>query len=219
MKPSLTPASTRPPVPAVKPQAREGVAVGGSIRSTRRLKGLKLREMGERIGCSESMLSKIENSRVSPSLSMLGKIASCLDVSVADLFSPGELQQVVARAGSRPTLSLHGRGSSVERLVPPDGDHMLESNLHTLAPGAGSRGQLSHVGEEVGYVIEGEFELTVGTEVFRLAAGDSFSFRSEAPHGYRNPGRRVTRVLWASTPSRSGLAAAPVASPPRKRKA
>jgi quercetin dioxygenase-like cupin family protein/DNA-binding Xre family transcriptional regulator len=179
------------------------VAVGGSIRSTRKLKGLKLREIADKIGCSESLLSKIETGRIQPSLSVLGEIAKCLQVSVSALFSPGELQQVVSRVGSRPVLALHGPGCTVERLVPPTGDHLLESNLHTLMPGAGTRATLSHEGEEVGYVIEGEFELTVDNEVFTLAAGDSFTFRSEAKHAYRNPGKRVARVLWASTPSRS----------------
>lgn len=188
--------------------AQTSVAVGGSIRSTRKLKGLKLREMADKIGCSESLLSKIENGRISPSLTVLGKIARSLQVSVAALFSPGDLQQVVSRAGTRTVMPLHGPGSSVERLVPPTGDHLLESNLHTLSPGAGSSGTLSHEGEEVGYVMEGEFELTVGQEVFTLKAGDSFTFRSEAKHAYRNPGQSVARILWASTPSRSSAPSA-----------
>ncbi|MDB5880370.1 MAG: hypothetical protein JWP43_248 [Ramlibacter sp.] len=188
------------------------VAVGGSIRSTRKLKGLKLREMACQIGCSESLLSKIENGRISPSLAILGKIAKSLQVSVGALFSPDESQNIVSRAGLRPVLSLHGTGSCVERLVPPDGDHLLEGNLHTLQPGAGSRGVLSHEGEEVGYVIEGEFELAVGHQVFKLGAGDSFMFRSQAQHAYRNPGKAVTRIIWVSTPSRSS-AKQPVGKP------
>ena len=189
-------------VPSLE-RIQTSVAVGGSIRSTRKLKGLTLREMADQIGCSESLLSKIENGRINPSLPALGEIARCLQVSVGALFSPGDLQQVVSRAGSRPVTPLHGPGSSIERLVPPTGEHLLESNLHTLMPGAGSASALSHVGEEVGYVIEGEFELIVGQETFTLNAGDSFTFRSEAKHSYRNPGKKVARILWASTPSRS----------------
>ncbi|MDB5874113.1 MAG: transcriptional regulator [Ramlibacter sp.] len=200
--PRLSPPSDRRPRrPADVSQ--DPVAVGGSIRGTRKLKGLKLREMADQIGCSESLLSKIENGRISPSLAVLGKIAKCLQISVAELFSPDESQKIVFQAGSRQVLSLHGAGSSVERLVPPDGDHLLEGNLHTLQPGAGSRAMLSHEGEEVGYVIEGEFELTVGQQVFTLGAGDSFTFRSEARHAYRNPGKVAARIIWVSTPSRS----------------
>ncbi len=186
----------------------DAAVLGGTIRSTRKLKGLNLRSMADRIGCSESLLSKVENGRITPSLATLGRIAQSLDVAVGTLFSPAGLQQVVARAGNRPSLALHGTGSAVERLVPPGRAHLLESNLHTLQPGAGSGGELSHEGEEVGYVIEGTFELTVGHEVFVLNAGDSFNFRSEASHAYRNPGTAVARVVWASTPSRSAATGA-----------
>jgi transcriptional regulator with XRE-family HTH domain len=151
--------------------------VGSSIRSLRKLKGLRLRDLAAHIGCSESLLSKIETGSTTPSLPVLARIAESLQVSVG-------------------------------ALVPPGRSHLLEANLHTLAPGAGSRGTLSHVGEEVGYVLEGRFELRVGDAVFQLRAGDSFTFRSEDPHSYRNPGRTTTRVLWASTPSRSATVAA-----------
>jgi transcriptional regulator with XRE-family HTH domain len=167
------------------------------------LKGLKLREIAEKIGCSESLLSKIETGRVSPSLAVLGKIAQCLEVSMGTLFSPGNQDQVVTRAGQRQILCIHGPGTSVERLISPGGDDLLESNLHTLEPGCGSGSALSHIGKEVGYVLEGEFELKVGPETFLLQAGDSFTFRSEAAHSFRNPGKLLTRILWASTPSRS----------------
>ena len=192
-------------LPASSPAGSSGAvsaSVAGSIRSTRKLKGLKLRDMAERIGCSESLLSKIENERISPSLTMLGKIAGSLGVNVADLFSPVALQQVVSREGSRVSMQLHGEGSTVERLVPMDGEHLLEGNLHVLDPGGGSKSSLSHEGEEVGYVVSGELELCIGHEVFRLAAGDSFNFRSEAAHSFRNCGKTVTRIVWVSTPSR-----------------
>lgn len=183
-------------------EAPDAAALGASIRSTRLLKGLTLRDMALQIGCSESLLSKIENARVSPTIAVLGKIAQSLQVPVAALFSPIDHRHIVSRAGERAVMTLHGAGSKVERLVRPDGGHLLEGNLHTLAPGAGSRGSLRHVGEEVGYVIAGKFELTVGHEVFLLGAGDSFNFRSEIDHSFRNPGAVPARILWVSTPSR-----------------
>jgi transcriptional regulator with XRE-family HTH domain len=199
-QPTLTSA---PPAGTVDP-----VALGGTIRSTRKLKGLRLRQIADQVGCSESLLSKIENGHVSPSLAVLGKIARTLQLAVADLFFPIDLRQAVSRTGMRQTVTLHGAGSSVERLVPVDGAHLLEGNLHILAPGAGSRGTLSHEGEEVGYVVAGQFELTLGHEIITLEAGDSFNFRSVIEHAYRNPGQEVTRVIWVSTPSRGGSAGA-----------
>jgi quercetin dioxygenase-like cupin family protein len=70
-----------------------------------------------------------------------------------------------------------------------------------VEPGGGSEGAIEHQGEDVGYVLEGEFELIVAGKTYKLQQGDSFFFRSNLPHGYRNPGRKQTRVVWVNTPS------------------
>jgi uncharacterized cupin superfamily protein len=77
---------------------------------------------------------------------------------------------------------------------------LLQGDIHVIEPQASSDEQISHVGEELGYVIEGELELTLGDTVYMLQPGDSFYFPSTLPHSYRNPGKRVTRVLWINTP-------------------
>ena len=59
---------------------------------------------------------------------------------------------------------------------------------------------LVHSGEEIGYVLEGEIELTVDGHKYRAKMGDSFHFRSELPHGYRNVGPTPARILWINTP-------------------
>ena len=88
----------------------------------------------------------------------------------------------------------------MERLIPYDASHLLQGNIHIVSPGGGSEGALSHDGEEVGFVIEGTLELTVGGETYLLQAEDSFSFRSRLPHSYRNPGTVRTRVIFINTP-------------------
>lgn len=180
----------------------DGSAVAGSIRSTRLLKSLTLKELADRAGCSESVLSKIENVRISPSLPMLQRIARALDVTVSALVSVMDRLNVVARAGNRDSVAVDRAGSRVERLIPANGEHMLEGHLHILMPGGGSERTIAHAGEEVGFVVEGKFELTVGRETHVLKAGDSFNFRSEIAHSYRNPGRTRAQVVWVSTPSR-----------------
>jgi transcriptional regulator with XRE-family HTH domain len=185
----------------LEPEADRAV-VGSSIRSTRLLRSLTLRDLADRANCSESLISKIENDRTSPSLSTLQRIARALDVTIASLVSPIDRLRVVSPAGQREVVPIDGLGSRVERLVPADAEHMLEAHLHVLQPGGGSEGAIVHHGEEVGYVVEGRLELTVGAETFQLKAGDSFNFRSEIAHSYRNPGRGPARIVWVSTPSR-----------------
>lgn len=148
------------------------------------------------------MVSKIENGKTTPSLGLPHKIAQSFDTTVPALLSPRDDSHIVSRAGERIRIQIDRFGSHVERLVAADGKHTLEGHLHILAPGGGSEGVVAHEGEEVGYVVAGELQLTVGHEVFLLREGDSFSFRSEIEHHYKNTGKKTARVVRVSTRGR-----------------
>lgn len=179
-------------------------ALGERLRRIRRRAGRSLKEVAGQAGCSESLLSKVETGRANPSLSMLHRIVATLDTSMANLFvDGGSNERVVYRHGERPRIHLDSGESAeiaLERLIPDDGDHLLQANVHVIAPGAGSRGPITHEGEEFGYVLTGELELTVGGRTHVVSAGDCFVFRSEVPHAYRNAGDATARVLWVNTP-------------------
>ena len=51
-----------------------------------------------------------------------------------------------------------------------------------------------------GYILSGSFELWVGERHFQLGEGDSFSFSSQEPHRYGNPGEVDAVVIWVITP-------------------
>ena len=71
----------------------------------------------------------------------------------------------------------------------------------TFAPGASSgESPYAHEGEEAGLVVAGKLELWIDGISILLDTGDSFSFPSNRPHRYRNPGRATTVVVWAMTP-------------------
>ncbi len=178
--------------------------LGATLRYHRKLRGLTLQELAQAARCSESMVSKIETSSVNPSLTMLSRLAAALDINVSVFFEGGSEGEVVMRAGTRPRLDTdalrRGDGVTLERLVPYAAGCLLQANLHIVAPGGRSDGLISHVGEEMGYLISGQLELEVDGERHLLAPGDSFYFPSEKPHGYRNPGPGEARVLWVNTP-------------------
>ena len=182
--------------------------IGRNLRHARLVAGLTLRELSERVGCSESLLSKIENERAVPSLQMLHRVVKSLDTSIGLLFTdPAATSRIVMRAGERPMLKTsHPQrrgddvGVSIEWLVPYPEGKLLSGSIHKIEPGGGSQGAIAHKGEEVGYVLKGIFELKVAEQLHQLAPGDSFFFASELPHSYRNPGTSETWVLWINTP-------------------
>lgn len=194
------------PVPAApSPAPAAAPAIGARLRHARLVKGLLLKELAERVGVSISLISKYENDKLLPPLTVLHALVSELETNIGALFEPDwSPGGHVARAGQRPRITAGGDGGhegvTLERLVSNGQGHLLQANIHIVAPGGGSMGPMRHEGDEMGYVLEGRLELCIGESVYELLPGDSFSFPSTLPHTYRNPGAEVARVLWVNTP-------------------
>jgi transcriptional regulator with XRE-family HTH domain len=180
--------------------------IGAHLKRARRLKSMRLKDVADACGVSVSFISKIENNRAVPSLSTLHLMAKVLGTSVSALFSIEEgVRKVVHRPADRPVAGkvqnmVEWDGIEAEIIVPYASGRMLEGFVFVMEPGGHSGGVLRHEGEECGYVIEGELELTVGKDKYRLMRGDSFFFHSDVPHAYRNPGKTTARVIWINTP-------------------
>jgi transcriptional regulator with XRE-family HTH domain len=183
------------------------IAMGTRLRHARLTKGLSLRELALEVGCTEGFLSKVENERARPSLSMLHRLVLKLKINIAQLFSENhsDLGPVsIMRNGERATIKTDtprkGRGIVLERLVSNAIATLIEANIHHVAPKGSSNGMIQHEGEEMGFVLRGKLELIVDNVAYLLKEGDAFFFKSSLPHGYRNPGDAETEVIWVNTP-------------------
>jgi transcriptional regulator with XRE-family HTH domain len=185
--------------------ASDDLQLGARVKHARLLAGIRMKDLAARVGCTESMVSKIESGRVVPSLPMLRRLVEALDRDLSSFFgsdinAPG----LVLRAGQRPvalTDSLRvGHGVSYERLVPLAAGNLLECNIHVVQPQGDKQDPITHQGETIGYVIEGQIELTIDTTTYMLTVGDSFFFKNHLTNSYRNPGPSVARVIWVNTP-------------------
>ena len=181
------------------------IRVGLKMKHTRLLKGLTLKQLAGLAGCSESVLSRIENGNANPSIKMMHRVALALGMPVSGLFQEnGDPSGVVMRQGERPMIGTdqvrRGKESRLEALIPSGRGNLLSGYINDIEPGGGSEGILQHEGEEFGYVLDGEIELTVDNRSYQLRPGDSFYFRSERPHSYINNRKKLARVLWVNTP-------------------
>ncbi|WP_245641575.1 cupin domain-containing protein [Paraburkholderia bannensis] len=180
-------------------------SLGVRLKHARMVHQLTLKALAEQAGCSESLLSKVESGRATPSLATLHRLALALSTNIAALVSgPDVNTSAIQRANERPSVSFPTAGKrgsiKLERVVVPAPGQLLQGDIHVIEPHTSSDEQISHLGEELGYVIEGELELTLDQERHLLQPGDSFYFPSNVPHSYRNPGKVVTRVFWVNTP-------------------
>lgn len=188
----------------IAPPSETGLCVGKKLRQARRVKGLRLKQLAEAVGCSESLLSKIENDKARPSLQMLHNIVSHLGITIGSLFSePDAHGGIVKRPGERAIIRMNSPvadGVRLECLIPEGGGKTIYGSIHIVEPGGGSSGAISHEGEEVGFVLEGILELTVQDKSYLVEEGDSFFFESHLPHSYRNPGDVTAKVIWMNSP-------------------
>jgi transcriptional regulator with XRE-family HTH domain len=186
--------------------ADEGLpAVGPRVRYLRRLQRLRLKDLAAAAGCSESLLSRIENSLLVPSLTTLHRLCKALNVNVAALLDPKE-EEICTIYGpnDRPRYTRkaaeEGDGSTAEILTPFAQHRQLEGLLLEMPAKGPMCGPFQHAGEEVGYVLTGELELVVEGEQYRVPTGHSFFFLSDRIHSYRASGDENCRVVWINTP-------------------
>jgi quercetin dioxygenase-like cupin family protein len=136
---------------------------------------------------------------------MLSKIVTALDRDLASFFGLEiDEHKLVQTADERVRVEgdalRGGKGVTYERLVPLAAGNLLEANIHNVEPGGEKIDQITHQGEAVGYLIEGEVELFIDGAAYRMKAGDSFFFKAYLTNGCRNIGKAVARIVWVNTP-------------------
>jgi transcriptional regulator with XRE-family HTH domain len=179
--------------------------LGMRLKLARQIRGLTLKAVSEAAHCSDSLLSKIENGKASPSLPMLHRLVEVLETNIGWMFEEADGEEgIIFRAGTRPLIALdplrRGDGVTLERVIPYSQGHLLQCNIHHFEGGCESAGPIRHIGEEVGYVLAGEMALMVGEQTFNLKTGDAFVFDSDLPHHYRNTGSERASIFWVNTP-------------------
>jgi transcriptional regulator with XRE-family HTH domain len=175
--------------------------IGSRIKSLRQSNHLTLRQLAEKVGCTDAYLSQIENGRVSPSIASLKRIAEALQSKITDFFvESGDDDPVVLRTDQRVTLSLDRWNARIQSLVINPKNKRMHPFFTTIEPGGGSHGLYSHVGEEFGIVLKGELEIDLDGTIHVVKQNESFYYNSSQPHSWTNPGKEETVVVWVISP-------------------
>ena len=177
------------------------IDIGQRIRSHRQSNHLTLKQLAEKVGCTDAYLSQIENGRVSPSIASLKRIASALQSKITDFFVEGQDDDpVVLKPDQRISLSLDRWNAEIQSLVVNPKNKRMQPFYTIIQPGGGSHGLYSHVGEEFGIVLKGELEIDLGRHVHLVQENESFYYSSSQPHSWTNPGKSETIVVWVISP-------------------
>lgn len=173
--------------------------IGRRLRAIRRQKGMSLREIAEECGLSISFLSLFERGLSNVAVGKLHRLASAYGTTIGELLAPeGESPRRRVKPTERPYLETGGVRMENLSLLPL---RLMEAQLFTVEPCAGSEEAYTHDGEEFLFVMEGCFDVWLDEkEHYRLEAGDSLCFPSSVAHRWRNPGQEPSRILWANSP-------------------
>jgi len=175
--------------------------LGKRIRNIRKSKGITLRNLAKMVDVTPSLLSQIENGKVSPSLSTLKKILDALGETLFSIFQDREEKEeamFVVRKNERKKVIV-SEALHYEILTTKNDSFIMF--LVYLEPGEGSgKDFYVHRGLEAGMILQGKMEITVGDKVFILEEGDSITYSSDTPHKWRNIGKKRAIGIWVVSP-------------------
>jgi transcriptional regulator with XRE-family HTH domain len=179
--------------------------IGERLRTSRQQRGLSLRDLADKLGCSPSLISQIERSLVNPSVSTLYAMVAELDVSLDELLfnerrpTSGAVPAggPIQRAKDRQRIRL-ASGVLWERLttVSEPGIEFLYVVYEVGGASSPADAFQRHTGHEWGYVLSGALQVTIGFRQYTLEAGDSISLDSTTPHRLANLGDVPVHAIW-----------------------
>lgn len=180
--------------------------LGERIRSARREKQITLEALSAETDLSPGFLSRLERGETSASIANLIVIAGRLNIALREFFEDPEVlpapKYVLTRAGERKReTTLTARGYTYFLTSGSLADQKMSAFEVVYAPGAsGSSEALTHKGEEVLFLLEGQLEFRIGSDTMVLQVGDCVHFSCDQPHMGKNIGATPARLLMVVTP-------------------
>lgn len=177
------------------------VDLGLRIKELRTKQDLSQKDLAAMVGVTPSTISQIESNSIYPSLPALIKIAQILDVDIGSFFrgkNDFSDRIVFTGSGSKVGFTDLPRDSlSGYRLSPADFDAKAEPYLLEIPSGKVLKSHFFvHKGEEVGYVLAGQLQVTVNNAIHSAGAGDVIYLTSEIPSQWKNVGSETVRLFW-----------------------
>lgn len=170
--------------------------IGINLKNNRKARGISLDRVSEITGVSKAMLGQIERGESNPSVAILWKIATGLNVSFSSFLKDTQKQQdlsfipfkeinpVIENQGSMKIYPLFffDRRTGIEIFtieLEPNCDHCSEPHDEGV--------------EEYIIVCEGTLEVVIDEIIYRLDEGDALRFHANKKHTYRNFSDRCAR--------------------------
>ncbi|HTN96407.1 MAG TPA: helix-turn-helix domain-containing protein [Nordella sp.] len=168
------------------------------LKALRSDRGWSLDELSGRSGVSRATLSRLENSAISPTTSMLGKLCAAFGLTLSRLMFMAEdgfaplIRRKDQTSWSDPEISFHRRAVS-----PPAQTLTGEVIEGEIGPGtridydkSPKQGLEHHL-----VLLEGQLEITIGGQSHELKAGDCLRYQLFGPSSFATSKKIPARYL------------------------
>jgi transcriptional regulator with XRE-family HTH domain len=162
--------------------------LAANIKQFREARGLTQQELAAVSGVPRPTIANLESGSANPTLSVLVRIASSLQVSIEQLIAAPRTDVQLHLAGRLPTRQ---RGGATVRRLLPDPIPGMEIGRLELPMGIRLLGTPHSAGTREYLACEsGELEVEASGHHLRLSAGDVAAFSGDQRHTYTNRGRK-----------------------------
>jgi transcriptional regulator with XRE-family HTH domain len=187
-------------------------SVGNKIKKLRQEQGLSLNQIAERAGVSVTTVHKLERSEMTPTITVLMKIADAFGQRAGFFLGEENNTGFEFTQGAEYTPKGSGKkfqeasgNTQIDYLAFRLKDGKLLALLSSIKAGvkSGPKPQ-SHSGEEFIFCLTGEIRYEVEGKTYLLKKGDSLHFHAHLPHRWEVTGKKGTKNLWIITPPPTG---------------
>ncbi len=186
--------------------------LGKRIRSMRLQKAITLQQLASKANLSKSLLSKIENGKVSSPVSTLFTIAKALNTKITYFFNDRDenLPIILVRKNERRQFHRTDArfGYTYEALGHKRKEKLMEPFILYLDEKSVKNVTFSHPGEEILFTLEGTWEFKHGDQKMILRKGDCIYFDANVPHSGKPIGNKPMKafmVICSGETNRSPL--------------
>ena len=183
----------------------EPLDLGVRVRELRKARDWTLEQAANQAGLARSTLSKIENGQMSPTYEALKKLAIGLDISVPQLFTPPQRDQVNGRMAVTKSEegAAHATATYEHELL---ADTLTKKSMLPYRARVRARsmeefdGWVRHDGEEFLFVLTGVIRLyTEFYEPIEMRRGDSAYYDATMGHNVVSVSSEDATILWVTS--------------------
>ena len=165
--------------------------VGQNLRRARTRQGHSLERLAKLSGVSRAMLGQIETGKSTPTITLLWKVATALDVPFANLLAAQSASgtALLRREAAKVLSASDGRFTS-RALFPFENERRVEFYELRLAPNHREDAAAHAPGTKENLIVaKGAVEISTARErAVTLAEGDAMLFEADVRQSYRNLG-------------------------------